>query len=126
VKNGKNAMLFERPDTPCCIPHLRRRGIWVSVLFDWVSNSLYSIKRWDKSTKLPEEFKVRFGVLEDEPLELPSLLRSLQPIKQSRISGNGCLCVIVSQILKCFCEILQGPFIPRKHETLRIRNLIMK
>jgi hypothetical protein len=27
VKNGKNAMLFERPDTPCCIPHLRRRGI---------------------------------------------------------------------------------------------------
>jgi hypothetical protein len=27
VKNGACAMLFERPDTPCCIPHLRLRGI---------------------------------------------------------------------------------------------------
>jgi hypothetical protein len=72
-------MLFERPDTPCCIPHLRRRGVWQSVLFDGVSDSLYSIKLRDKSTKLTEEFKVRFGTLDADEFELP-LLRSLQPI----------------------------------------------
>ena len=77
-------MLFERPDKPCWIPHLRRRGIWQSVLFVCVSNSLYCIKLCDKSTTLAEEFKGRFedGAWDAELLEVP-LLRSLQPIEPS-------------------------------------------
>ena len=125
VKCGKCAMLFERPDKLCCIPHLRRRRNWQSVLFDWASNSLHCIQFCDKSTELAEEFKARFeDALDAESLEVP-LLRSLQPIEPSLecfwlwMWWSHKLCNVSYKVT----QILKAPYITSKHETLRIRNL---
>lgn len=82
LKYGECEMLFDLPDVPCCMPHLRLRGIWPSVLFDWDSSSPYTIKVCDKFIKLTEVL-TRFGVSGEWSLDVP-LLRSVHPILAGR------------------------------------------